>query len=115
MSRNQTPRWPFTANIKLNISIGGILTMQNVAFLLLKAEESNVTENSIFNWFVKFCMLSKCCRVRLFLPRLIDLTRGIRAAHNVIRLSTTVKADLRMWDAFLGTFNGRYNFQRLLI
>ncbi len=47
---------------------------------------------------------------RAFLRRLIDLTKGIRCASHFIRLSRSVKADLRIWGSFLDDFNGRWFF-----
>ena len=59
-------------------------------------------------------LLNFACSVvvpgRAFLRRLIDLTIGVRAPHFRIRLSREVKADLRVWQTFLSSFNGRSFF-----
>ncbi len=59
-------------------------------------------------------LLNFACSVvvpgRAFLRRLIDLTKGIRCASHFIRLSRSVKADLRIWGSFLDDFNGRWFF-----
>ena len=44
---------------------------------------------------------------RAFLGRLIDLTIGIKKARYLIRLSKGAKEDLRTWQFFLHSFNGR--------
>ena len=41
-----------------------------------------------------------------FLRRLYDLTQGIKRPSHFIRLRSEVKADLRVWLAFLSSFNG---------
>ena len=49
-----------------------------------------------------------CGRARQgILRRLIDLTRGIRLPHHLIRLSHESKGDLTVWLSFLNTYNGR--------
>ena len=58
-------------------------------------------------------LLNFACSVvpgRAFLRRLIDLTKGIRCASHFIRLSGSVKADLRIWRSFLDDFKGRSFF-----
>ena len=40
-----------------------------------------------------------------FLGRIIDLTVGIQSPHHLIRLSTDVKEDLKLWQSFLSNFN----------
>ena len=59
-------------------------------------------------------LLNFACSVvvpgRAFLRRLIDLTKDIRCASHFIRLSRSVKADLRIWKSFLDDFNGRSFF-----
>ena len=47
---------------------------------------------------------------RAFLRRLIDLTIGVTKPHYHIRLTQTVKLDLRVWQVFLSRFNGRAFF-----
>ena len=47
---------------------------------------------------------------RAFLRRLIDLTKGIRRPYHRIRVSTSVKNDLRVWLQFLEQYNGRTFF-----
>lgn len=54
-----------------------------------------------------------CCVVvpgRAFLRRLIDLTKGIKCAHNFLHLNKSIKADLKMWQTFLRDFNGHSFF-----
>ena len=59
-------------------------------------------------------LLNFACSVvvpgRAFLRRLIDLTRGISRPHFFIRLTRNVKNDLRMWQEFLSSFNGKSLF-----
>ena len=59
-------------------------------------------------------LLNFACSVvvpgRAFLRRLIDLTKGITAAHYYIRLTKSVKADLSLWQTFMLGFNGRSFF-----
>ena len=59
-------------------------------------------------------LLNFACSVivpgRAFLRRLIDLTMGIKAPYHKIRLSKEVKEDLRVWQEFLFTYNGRSFF-----
>jgi hypothetical protein len=43
---------------------------------------------------------------RLFLRRLIDHTQGTQNPRNFIRLRYEVKADWRIWQTFLSSFNG---------
>ena len=45
-----------------------------------------------------------------FLRRLIDLTRGISQPHFFICLNRPVKSDLRIWQTFLSSFNGKSLF-----
>ena len=55
-------------------------------------------------------LLNFACSVvlpgRAFLRRLIDLTRGISRPQNLIKLTQSVKSDMRTWLAFLSNFNG---------
>jgi hypothetical protein len=59
-------------------------------------------------------LLNFACSVvtpgRAFLRRLIDLTRRISQPHFFIRLNRNVKGDLRIWQTFLSSFNGRSLF-----
>ena len=59
-------------------------------------------------------LLNFACSVatpgRAFLRRLIDLTRGISQPHFFIRLNRSVKSDLRIWQTFLSSFNGKSLF-----
>ena len=59
-------------------------------------------------------LLNFACAVvtpgRAFLRRLIDLTRGISHPHFFIRLTRNVKNDLRVWQEFLCSFNGKSLF-----
>jgi hypothetical protein len=59
-------------------------------------------------------LLNFACSVvvpgRAFLRRLIDLTKDIRCASHFIRLSRSVKADVRIWKSFWDDFNGRSFF-----
>lgn len=54
-------------------------------------------------------LLNFACSVvvpgRAFLRRLIDLTIGIRAQHHSIRLTKSVKEDLRVWSSFFSDYN----------
>jgi len=47
---------------------------------------------------------------RAFLRRLIDLTIGLSKPNHHIRLTLSVKEDLRVWLSFLESFNGRTFF-----
>ena len=55
-------------------------------------------------------LLNFACSVvlpgRAFLRRLIDLTIGIFRPQHFIKLSQSVKSDMRTWLAFLSNFNG---------
>ena len=43
-------------------------------------------------------------------PTLIDLTKGVTLPHYHIRLTNSVKANLRLWQTFFDEFNGRSFF-----
>lgn len=47
---------------------------------------------------------------RAFLRRLIDLTIGVKAPNHWIKLSKGVKDDIKVWQEFLVSFNGRSFF-----
>ena len=47
---------------------------------------------------------------RAFLPRMIDLTKGVNKPHHYIRLSRGAKLDIMLWVRFLDDFNGRSFF-----
>ena len=55
-------------------------------------------------------LLNFCCCVlrpgRAFLRRLIDLTIGISRPHHYLWLTRSAKADLKMWQNFLRSYNG---------
>ena len=57
-------------------------------------------------------LLNFACSViipgRVFLP--INLTIGIKKPYHFIRLNTEVKKDLRIWQTFLDSLNGRSFF-----
>ena len=59
-------------------------------------------------------LLNFACSViipdRVFPRRLINLTIGIKKPYHFIRLNTEVKKDLRIWQTFLDSFNGRSFF-----
>ena len=59
-------------------------------------------------------LLNFACSVftpgRAFVRRLIDLTHGISRPHFFIRLNRSVKSDLRIWQTFLSSFNGKSLF-----
>lgn len=59
-------------------------------------------------------LLNFACSViipgRAFLRRLIDLTIGYKAPHHYVRLTCTVKDDLKVWVNFLHNFNGKSFF-----
>lgn len=59
-------------------------------------------------------LLNFACSVvvpgRVFLRRLINLTIGILQSHHLIRLTLEAKKDLRIWETFLGSFNGKSFF-----
>lgn len=59
-------------------------------------------------------LLNFACSVivpgRAFLRRLIDLTIGIRAQHYSIRLTSSVKEDLKVWSTFFTEFNNKSFF-----
>lgn len=44
---------------------------------------------------------------RVFCRRLAAATAGVKAPHHYLRLSKDYRDDLRVWEMFLGTFNGR--------
>ena len=47
---------------------------------------------------------------RVFIRRLINLTIGVRRAYHSIRITTATKKDLRIWETFLASFNGKSFF-----
>ena len=47
---------------------------------------------------------------RAFLRRLINLIIGIKKPYHFTRLNTEVKKDLRIWQTFLDSFNGKSFF-----
>lgn len=59
-------------------------------------------------------LLNFACSVvtpgRVFLRRLINLTIGIKHSHYFIRLTSQAKEDLRLWDSFMSSFNGKSFF-----
>ena len=59
-------------------------------------------------------MLNFACSVvlpgRAFLRRQIDLTIGISRPQHFIKLSQSVKSNMRTWLAFLSNFNGSFFF-----
>ena len=59
-------------------------------------------------------LLNFACSVitsgRVFIRRLINLTVGVKRAHHRIRLTLETKKDLRIWETFLESFNGKYFF-----
>jgi len=59
-------------------------------------------------------LLNFACSVvvpgRVFLRRLINLTIGIPQSHHLIRLTLEAKKDLRIWETFLDSFNGKSFF-----
>ena len=59
-------------------------------------------------------LLNFACSVitpgRVFIRRLINLTIGVRRAHHSIRLTRETKKDLRIWETFLASFNGKSFF-----
>ena len=44
---------------------------------------------------------------RVFLRRPLNLTIGIKHSHHFIRLTTEAKKDLRLWETFTSSFNGK--------
>jgi len=59
-------------------------------------------------------LLNFACSVvvpgRVFLRRLINLTIGVHQSHHLIRLTLEVKKDLKIWETFLDSFNGKSFF-----
>ena len=59
-------------------------------------------------------MLNFACSVvvpgRASLQRLIDLTVGVHSPYHYVRINREVKADLKLWQSFLTSFNGRSFF-----
>jgi len=59
-------------------------------------------------------LLNFACSVvvpgRVFFRRLINLTIGVHQSHHLIRLTLEVKKDLRIWETFLDSFNGKSFF-----
>ena len=59
-------------------------------------------------------LLNFACSVvvpgRAFLRRLIDLTIGIRSPYHYTKLNREVKSDLKLWQSFFASFNGRSFF-----
>ena len=47
---------------------------------------------------------------RVFLRRMIDLTRGTQRPHHHIRLTKEAKCDMQVWLSFLNNFNGKTFF-----
>ena len=58
--------------------------------------------------------LQFACKVivpgRTFLRRLIDLSIGLSKPHHHVRITNSVRSDLRMWDDFFSDYNGRSFF-----
>ena len=56
-------------------------------------------------------LLNFACSVvtsgRVFLRRLINLTNGIKHSHHFMRLTSEAKKDLRLWETFMSSFNGK--------
>ena len=59
-------------------------------------------------------LLNFACSVitpgRVFIRRLINLTIGVRRAHHSIRFTRETNKDLRIWESFLASFNGKSFF-----
>ena len=59
-------------------------------------------------------LLNSACAVvtpgRVFLRRLINLTIGIQHLHHFICLTSEAKEDLRIWETFMSSFNGKSFF-----
>ena len=57
-------------------------------------------------------LLNFACSVivpgRVFLRKLINLTMGVTHSHHFLRLTNETKKDLRIWDTFLDSFNGKF-------
>lgn len=55
--------------------------------------------------------LNFACRIipmgRVFCRRLSAATAGIRSPHHFIRMTSEHRADLKVWDNFLSTYNGK--------
>lgn len=55
--------------------------------------------------------LNFACRIMpmgcVFCRRLAAATAGVQAPHHFIRLGLKLKEDLKVWDSFLATYNGR--------
>lgn len=43
---------------------------------------------------------------RTFLRRIIDLTKGLKAANHFRKLTNEAKADIKVWEVFMENFNG---------
>ena len=59
-------------------------------------------------------LLNFACSViipgRVFIRRLINLTMGVKKPHHYIRLTSETRKDLRLWESFLESFNGKSFF-----
>lgn len=59
-------------------------------------------------------LLNFACSVvvpgRVFLRRLINLTIGVHQSHHLLCPTLDVKKDLRIWETFLDSFNGKSFF-----
>ena len=59
-------------------------------------------------------LLNFACSVivpgRVFIRMLINLTIGVTHSHHFIRLTNKTKKDLRIWETFLDSFNGKSFF-----
>jgi hypothetical protein len=75
----------------------------------LRRKKFTLREIQSLNGLLNFAC-SAVIPVRAFLRRLIDLTKGISAAHYYIRLTKSVKADLSFWQTFMLGFNDRSFF-----
>ncbi|KAM3924714.1 uncharacterized protein RB166_008052 [Leptodactylus fuscus] len=55
--------------------------------------------------------LNFACRIlamgRVFCRRLAAATGGVRAPHHYVRLGRELRGDLKVWDRFLASYNGR--------
>ena len=73
-------------------------------------EEESYTERApISYWLNEFCMLGGNSRESF--PSEADQSYiGIKHSHHFIRLTSEAKKDLRLWETFMSSFNGKSFF-----
>ena len=98
-----------TLRMEAHLPVGKIEKCRLLISSFLRRKKVTLREIQSLNGLLNFAC-SAVIPGRAFLRRLIDLTKGISAAHYYIRLTKSVKADLRLWLTFMLGFNGRSFF-----